>query len=162
MEKKQATKCVAHPEFDSTERDLLSDIKSIVDESAIYITDSECVDEMQCYENVIVEILHLADIEGVRIEISEDEQSVCLSLHDVRHTIDLSDNSDYISEDKLLKGLNEFLGKIRNPGKLYWFWNCDWGQEIGFLYTEKIDEIEALVNSANSPLEYGEISDGLS
>lgn len=162
MEKKQESGCVEHPEFDSTDRDLLSDIKSIVDERAIYITDSECIDELECYESVIDYILHLADVEGVEVEISEEEQTVCLNLHDVSHTICLSDDSDYISSDKLVKGLNEFLGKISKLGKLYWFWNCDWGQEIGFLYSEKIEEVDSLMNVTDDPLEYGEISDGLS
>lgn len=162
MEKKEEKKCVENPELKSTERDLLADIESIVDENAIYITDSECVDELECYEDVIGEILHLADIEGVEIEISEEESAVCLNSNEVSYSILLTDDSDYISSDKLVKGLNEFMQKIHKPGKFYWFWNCDWGQEMGFLYTEKTDEVDALMNTTADPLEYGEISDGFS
>lgn len=159
---KEENKCVENLEFDSTDRDLLSDIESIVDESAIYITDSECIDELECYEDVIGDILQLVGIENVEIEISEEESTVCLNLNGVSYTIYLNDDSDYISSDKLVKGLNEFLEKLDKPGKIYWFWNCDWGQEMGFLYTEKTDEVDALMSITIDPLEYGEISDGFS
>lgn len=162
MENKEEYENMDELEFDATEKDLLSSIESIVGENAYYETDSECVDDFADYESVIEDVLQFIGIEDVEIVISKATSTICLKLNDVSYSFYLNHNSDYIDADVLVKGINEFVRKIGKPGKLYWFWNCDWGQEMAFLYTEKTDEVDALMSVALDPMEYGEISDGYS
>lgn len=142
--------------------DLITNIKTITDLNTSYITDMECVDDVNEYKDVISNILKLANIVDVETNAFEGEQRmIMLKVNNINHSFFLSGNNDYIDSFGLVKGLNEFLTKINIPGKIYWFWNCDWGQEAGFLYTDKIEKMDELLYYKNKYQEFGQISDGL-
>lgn len=142
--------------------DLLSNVESIVGADSIYITDMECVDDASDYKDVIADILRLADITNVEVDACEGEQrTVNLRCAEGDHSFQVWGNSDYIDPFNLVKGLNEFLEKINKPGKVYSIWNCDWGQEGGFVYTTEVERMNRLIQMKNEYTDYGEISDGV-
>lgn len=142
--------------------DLITNIKTITDPNTAYITEMECVDDVNEYKNVISSILKLANIVNVEIDAFEGEQRmIMLKLNNISHSFFLSGDNDYIDSFGLVKGLNEFLSKINVTGKIYWFWNCDWGQEAGFLYTGSVEKMDELLYYKNKYQDFGQISDGL-
>lgn len=159
---KTKVKDVSSAERRLVKGDLLSNIKLITDMDFVYITDMECVDDVDCYRDVIGNILKLANITSVEVNPYEGEQrTIHLKGTDTDHFFFLSGNSDYIDSCGLVKGLNEFLKKMNKSGKIYTFRNCDWGHEGGFLYVTEIEPMERLMEAGNGYEEYGEISDGV-
>lgn len=129
------------PTYDDGDIPLFEEIKQVARIEHACVLDAECIDSLEDYSSLIVDILSLADVR--KFTIIEHSLSGSLSLKKGRKEVEFTpDGSDYIDSDAMLKALNEFLPICGANGRIFSLWTPDMLQAEMFFYTEDAEAVE--------------------
>ena len=145
LEKVDITKKVNNkkpaPTYEDGDIPLFEEIKQVAHIEHACVLDAECIDSLEDYSSLIVDILSLADVR--KFTIVEHTLSGSISLKKGRKEVEFTpDGSDYIDSDAMLKALNEFLPICGAKGKIFSLWTPDMLQTEMFFYTEDTEAVE--------------------
>ena len=129
------------PTYDDGDIPLFEEIKQVAHIEHACVLDAECIDSLEDYSSLIVDILSLADVR--KFTIIEHSLSGSISLKKGRKKVEFTpDGSDYIDSDAMLKALNEFLPICGAKGKIFSLWTPNMLQAQMFFYTEDTEAVE--------------------
>jgi len=129
------------PTYEDADIPLFEEIKQVAHIEHACVLDAECIDSLEDYSNLIVDILSLADVR--KFTIVEHTLSGSISLKKGRKIVEFTpDGSDYIDTDALLKALNKFLPICGANGRIFSLWTPDMLQAEMFFYTEDAEAVE--------------------
>ena len=145
LEKVDITKKVNNkkpaPTYEDADIPLFEEIKQVAHIEHACVLDAECIDSLEDYSSLIVDILSLADVR--KFTIVEHTLSGSISLKKGRKVVEFTPNgSDYIDTYALLKALNEFLPICGAKGRIFSLWTPDMLQTEMFFYTEDTEAVE--------------------
>ena len=129
------------PTYEDSDIPLFEEIKQVAHIEHACVLDAECINSLEDYSSLIVDILSLADVR--KFTIVEHTLSGSISLKKGRKEVEFTpDGSDYIDTDALLKALNKFLPICGAKGRIFSLWMPDMLQAEMFFYTEDTEAVE--------------------
>lgn len=141
------------PTYSDDDIPLFNEVKKVAKIDYAWCSDSECVDGLQDYCDLIQELLSMAGVRKYTLEIHKLSHSIILKKGHKKVEL-IPNKSDYIDEERLLPALNEFLAINKVPGHIYSLWHPDMLQAMLFFYTEDVEAVNAFIETLSQEDEF--------
>ncbi|MDO6761893.1 hypothetical protein Q4566_16925 [Tamlana sp. 2_MG-2023] len=136
---------------------LYDHIVETISDSKIHLIDPEQIDSVKDYNNFLNDLLSIIGVQIKDFQGFEGEtRLIKFKINTSELSIFVNGNSDYVDHIPILKEINKKLSE----GSFYSFWSGDFGQELGFFYTEDPEIIDQLTAHIKKDKNIGQI-DGI-
>ncbi len=133
------------PAYEDSNVALYEEVRQVANIKHACELDAECIDCLEDYDDLIVNLLAFADVR--KFTIFEDASNNTIILRKDGNKVGfIPDDSDYIDDEALLEALNRFLKLCGARGRIYSLWEPDLGQGLVFFYTEDVDAVEKYIS----------------
>ena len=109
-----------------------------VGKDAIFMTETDTVDDVEDYEKVINSLFAITGGEITLEAFASAEKgrvrTLVLKYLGTDNSFKVEGDTDWIDHNRLMKGLNKVLIKLEHPKRFYYFWDANWEHEAGYFY----------------------------